>query len=164
MRKPLIILSTALLLVGLLFAGAYFCARYVCVQPVAQSTDDLDWLRMEFHLNDAELAKVRTLHEGYLPICAANCKRIAEKKQELARAQAAGTNTAATLDELRARVVALRTKCQTEMLVYFEEVSRAMPADQGQRYLAEMKRITLGAHEQVEESMSGTSGHGHDQH
>ena len=57
----------------------------------------------------------------------------------------------------------LRTKCQSEMVTHFEEVSRAMPPEQGQRYLAEMKRLTLGAHEQVEQSMSGTNhdAHGH---
>jgi hypothetical protein len=69
MRKPLLIICTALLLAAALFGGAFFCARYFCVQHAAQSTDDLDWLRMEFRLSDADLAKVRQLHEGYLPIC-----------------------------------------------------------------------------------------------
>jgi hypothetical protein len=36
-----------------------------------------------------------------------------------------------------------------------------MPPAQGERYLAEMKRLTLGEHEQVEQSMSGTQGHEH---
>lgn len=117
-----------------------------------------------FHLSDAELARVRKLHEGYLPICATNCARIAEKKQELEQALAAGTNTTTALDALRADVVALRTKCQSEMLGHFKEVSRAMSPEQGARYLAEMKRLTLGEHEQVEQSMSGTNGHAHDHH
>jgi hypothetical protein len=164
MRKPLLIICTALLLAAALFGGAFFCARYFCVQHAAQSTDDLDWLRMEFRLSDADLAKVRQLHEGYLPICEKNCRDIAHKKRELARATETGTNSAATLDQLRAEVTELRTKCQSEMLAHFEAVSRAMPAEQGGRYLAEMRRITLGSHEQVEESMSGTSGHGHDHH
>jgi hypothetical protein len=164
MRKPLLIVCTALLVAAALFGGAFFCARYFSVQHAAQSTDDLDWLRMEFRLSDADLAKVRQLHEGYLPICEKNCRDIAHKKRELARAIEAGTNSVATLDQLRAEVAALRTKCQSEMMAHFEAVSRAMPAEQGGRYFAEMRRITLGSHEQVEESMSGTSGHGHDHH
>jgi hypothetical protein len=164
MRKSLAILAVALFAGAMLFAGAFYCARHICAQQMAQSTDDLDWLRLEFHLGDAELALVRKLHEGYLPICAANCARIAEKKEELAQALAAGTNSTATLNQLRGEVVALRTKCQSEMLSHFEEVSRAMPAEQGARYLAEMKRLTLDTHEQVEESMSGTSDHVHDHH
>ena len=161
MRKPFIILSLALALAVVLFGAAFYCARHFCVEHMAQSTDDLDWLRMEFRLSDSELARVRKLHEGYLPICSANCERIAGKKRELAQAIAAGTNSPATLDALRAEVVTIRTKCQVEMLAHFEEVSQAMPPEQGQRYLAEMKRLTLGEHERVEESMSGDHGHHH---
>lgn len=164
MRKPLLIVTAALVLGVVVFAGAFYAVRHLCVQRMAQSTDDLDWLRLEFSLSDAELARVRELHEGYLPLCESNCIQIAAKKRELAEAVAAGTNTTITLDQLRGEVAALRSKCQSEMLAHFEEVSRAMPAGQGQRYLAEMKRLTLGAHEQVEESMSGTSVHGHHHH
>jgi hypothetical protein len=163
MRRPIVILFAALTLGVVMFAGAFLCARYVCVRHLAQSTDDLDWLRMEFGLNEAELARIRKLHDGYLPKCEENCAAIAAKKRELAQATAAGTNTTATLDQLRGEAAALRTKCQSEMLAHFEAVSRAMPPAQGQRYLAELKRLTLGAHEQVEQSMSGTNhdAHGH---
>jgi len=162
MRKPAVILAGALFIAAVVFAGAFYCAHYVCVQRGATATDDLDWLRMEFHLSDAELTHIRELHEGYLPKCSDNCILIAAKKRELSQAIAVGTNSAATIDALRGQVVALRQKCQGEMLAHFEEVSRAMPPKQGQRYLAEMKRITLGAHEQVEQSMSGTNHAAHD--
>lgn len=161
MRKPLLIVLAALMFGVIVFAGAYFGVRHLCVEGMAQSTDDLDWLRVEFHLTDADLAKVRVLHEGYLPICETNCIQIAARQRALALAIAAGTNTPATLDQLRGEVSALRSKCQSEMLAHFEEVSLALPPGQGQRYLAEMKRLTLGSHEQVEASMSGTNGHGH---
>jgi len=164
MRKPALILATGVVIAAALFGGAFLCARYVCVQHAAQSTDDLDWFRMEFHLSDADMVKVRTLHDGYLPICEKNCQAIAAKKRQLAKSIAAGTNSTETIDGLRAQVAELRHKCQTEMLAHFREVSLAMPPEQGQRYLAEMKRITLGAHEAVEESMSGASEHGHDHH
>jgi len=164
MRKPVVILALALVVAAAVFGGAFYCAHYVCVQRGAKSTDDLDWLRMEFRLGDAELARIRVLHDGYLPKCSDNCLLIAAKKRELAQAIAAGTNSSITLNRLRGEVGALRQKCQSEMLAHFEEVSRAMPPVQGQRYLAEMKRITLGAHEQVEQSMSGTNSAAHDHH
>jgi len=164
MRKPALILLSAVVIGAALFGGAFFCARHICVQPMAKSTDDLDWLRLEFHLSEANLTKVRELHEGYLPICETNCRDIAAKKRALKRAMADGTNTTELLEQLQVEVSALRTKCQSEMLAHFEEVSLAMPPEQGQRYLAEMKRLTLGSHEQVEESMSGTSEHGHEHH
>jgi hypothetical protein len=164
MRKAAIILFSALALGAGLFAVAFLCARHLCVQQMAQSTDDLDWLRLEFRLKDTELARIRAMHEGYLPKCHENCQRIAAKKEALAQAIAAGTNATATIDQLRADVRALREHCQQEMLAHFEEVSRAMPPEQGERYLAEMRRLVLGAHEQVEASMSATNAHAHEHH
>jgi len=36
-----------------------------------------------------------------------------------------------------------------------------MPPEQGRRYLAEMERLTVGAHEQTEQTMSEHTGHMH---
>jgi hypothetical protein len=49
------------------------------------------------------------------------------------------------------------------MLQHFREVSQVMPAEQGRRYLAEMQRLTLGFHEQIEHSMApgASNPHGH---
>jgi len=58
----------------------------------------------------------------------------------------------------------LRAQCQAAMLQHFEEVSRAMPPEQGPRYLEEMRRLTLGSHEQIEESMAGGKGDAHAHH
>ena len=41
------------------------------------------------------------------------------------------------------------------MLQHFIAVSQAMPPEEGRRYLAEMKKLTLGSHEEIEQSMSG---------
>jgi hypothetical protein len=164
MRRPLLILFTALALGAAVFSGAFLCARYLCVQHMAQSTDDLDWLRLEFGLNERELARVRELHDGYLPKCEINCAQIAASKRALNQAIAASTNSPATIESLRAEVAQWRTKCQDEMLAHFEEVSLAMPSKQGARYLAEMRRLTLGQHEHVEASMSGTNHATHDHH
>jgi len=51
-------------------------------------------------------------------------------------------------------VAALRARCQAGMLRHFQEVSQAMPPEQGRRYLAEMQRLTLGFHDQFEQGMS----------
>ena len=59
------------------------------------------------------------------------------------------------------QIAALRAECQSNMLAHFVAVSRAMPPVQGERYLAEMKKFTLGAHEKIEQSMSGDCVHEH---
>ena len=60
-----------------------------------------------------------------------------------------------------AEIAGLRAQCQAQMLQHFATVSQAMPPEQGRRYLAEMQKITLGTHEQTEQSMSGDTGHEH---
>jgi hypothetical protein len=109
------------------------------------------------------MQRIRQLHEGYLPKCHENCALIAAKKKELqATLDRAQGMTPETQQKL-AEVAALRAKCQANMLGHFYEVSRAMPPEQGRRYLAEMQRLTLGFHEQIENTMSpdASSPHGH---
>ena len=161
-RSPFIIV--AVLLASLAILGlSSLVARHVCARQLCPPGDDLAWLRREFHLSDADLQRVRQLHEGYLPKCQEMCDRIAAKKQELQTALAAGRGLTAEAEQKLSEVATLRAQCQAQMLRHFHEVSQAMPPEQGRRYLAEMQRLTLGFHEQIESSMSGgpASAHGH---
>ena len=88
------------------------------------------------------------------------------KQKPFARRQAAldrGQGMTPEAQQRLAEVAALRAKCQGNMLAHFYEVSRAMPPEQGRRYLAEMQRLTLGFHEQIENTMAPGTGspHGH---
>jgi len=163
MRRSLLILI-ALLLAGAVIVGtSCLLAQRIYVHRLAASGDDLGWLRDEFHLSDAEMQRIRQLHEGYLPKCHENCALIAAKKREL---QAELDKAQGMTPEARQKlteVAGLRAQCQASMLAHFFEVSRAMPPEQGHRYLAEMQRLTLGFHEQIENTMSGdaSSPHGH---
>jgi Heavy-metal resistance len=164
MKRPLLILAIALLAGGALFAGSYVMGRRVCEACSAQTTDDLGWLRQEFHLGDAEMARVRALHDGYLPKCADMCGQIAVKKQELDVALAGATNISAVAKQKLTELAVLRSQCQAQMLEHFIQVSQAMPPEQGRRYLSEMERLTIGAHEQTEQTMSAHAGHVHGEH
>ena len=159
MNRSLLILLGALALGAAIFAGSFFTARHTmcCEKPA----DDLNWLRLEFHLGDAEMARIRELHAGYLAKCAELCAKIAAKKRELNPLVGAGTHLTAEAQAKLNEIAALRAQCQARMLEHFVAVSRAMPPEPGARYLAEMKKLTLGHHEQMEQSMSGDSGHEH---
>jgi hypothetical protein len=161
MNRSLVILLGALALGAGIFAGSYLTAQRATVMCCVKPADDLAWLREEFHLSDAEMAHVRELHEGYLPKCAEMCAKIAAKKGELASALGTSTNLTAEAQTKLNEVAALRAQCQAQMLQHFITVSQAMPPEQGQRYLAEMKRLTLGTNGLMEQSMSGDTGHEH---
>lgn len=162
MRRPLLILLGAVVVGFAVFGGGYLLADRLCVMRVARATDNLEWLRMEFHLGEAEMARIRQLHEGYLPICQGYCERIAMAKTELRQTLGASTNVTAQAEQKLVQIGTLRAQCQAAMLRYFAEVSRAMPAEEGRRYLAEMHRLTLDYHEQIEASMApqGIVAHG----
>ena len=164
MKRPLLILVIALLAGGALFGSSYIMGRRVCEACVARSTDDLDWLRQEFHLSNAEMARVRELHNGYMPKCADMCGQIAAKKQELNDALAGATNISSVAKQKLTELAVLRSQCQAQMLEHFIEVSQAMPAEEGRRYLSEMERLTIGSHEQTEQTMSAHAGHAHGEH
>jgi uncharacterized membrane protein len=152
MNRPLVILLGVLMLGAAIFAGSYVTARRTCA-TVMSSTDDLSWLRTEFHLSDADMARVRQLHEGYLPQCMKMCAMLAAKKAEVADALANGTNVTAAVRQKLTELGELRAQCQAQMLQHFINVSQAMPPEQGRRYLAEMERLTLGFHEEIEQTM-----------
>lgn len=161
MNRSLLLLLGALAVGAAIFAGSFFVSQRACVLCQQQPADDLAWLRTEFKLTDAEMARIRQLHEGYRPQCAAMCAKIAAKKQEVTAALAGSTNLTAEAQARLQELGALRQQCQTQMLQHFLQVSQTMPPAEGQRYLAEMQRLTLGLHEQTEATMSGESGHGH---
>jgi hypothetical protein len=163
MNRSLVIVLGTLALGVVLFGGSYAVSRHVGERCLTQPGNDLAWLRQEFHLDDAEMARIQKLHEGYLPQCAAMCQRIAAKKMEVEAALNGATNVTPVATQKLAELAALRAQCQTQMLRHFTEVSQTMPPEQGRRYLAEMQRITLGLHEQTEQSMSISAGdmHGH---
>lgn len=137
------------------------CLVYVCVMTLCarqMAADDLSWLKREFRLSEGEMQRVRQLHEGYLPKCREMCGRIAAKQREVNEALAKGQAP----DEKLMELATIRVQCQAQMLRHFQEVSQAMPAEQGKRYLSEMQRLTLGSHQDIERSMDmPTSGHGH---
>jgi len=161
MKRSLLILVIALLAGSALFASSYLMSRRVCETCASSATDNLEWLRREFHLDNAEMERMRQLHDGYLPKCAAMCEQIAAKKQELDAALAGSTNITAVAKQKLTELALLRAECQAQMLQHFVEVSQAMPPEQGRRYLAEMERLTVGEHEQTEETMSDHHGHVH---
>jgi hypothetical protein len=166
MNRSLLILLGALALGTAVFAGSYFTSQRVCMSTMNHSVDGLSWLRDEFHLSDAEMTRIRRLHEGYQPECARMCALIVAKDAEVQAALGEGTNVTAEAQKKLIELGELRAQCQAKMLEHFIAVSRTMPPQEGQRYLAVMKQVTLGDHKQTGQTMPGdmSGDTGHDQH
>lgn len=163
MRRPLLVLLAALALAVAVFTACYFTAARLWAPASVGPADELDWLRTEFRLNDAELARVRGLHNGYQPECAAMCVRIGDKNRELDALLTASTNVTSAVEQKLAEVAALRAACQAQMLRHFHQVSETMPPEQGRRYLAEVRRLTLGLGDHAPMPMPGPNAPRHGQ-
>ena len=142
MRRSLFMLAAVVIVAGGVFAAGHFAASRMRVAQAHHQPDELAWLRTEFDLSEAELTKVRTLHEAYRPECDRMCARIAAANRELASVLAASTTVTPAVQEKLAAVATLRAECQAQMLRHFYEVSRSIPSDQGRRYLQVMTQKT----------------------
>lgn len=158
MNRSLIVVLGALAIGVALFCAAFAGGKHAYVMTCP--TDDLSWLRTEFHLNDAQMARIRQLHEGYLPQCAKMCAMINAKQAEVQAALGGQTNVTTEAQRKLTELAELRARCQAQMLQHFITVCQAMPSEEGRRYLAEMEKITLGSHEKIEQSMSASHEHG----
>ena len=138
------LLVAALSAAGAIFLAGYWGASRMRSVPAMHSADDLAWLGREFHLGEAELSRIRPLHEGYQTECAAMCDRIAAKNRELAAALDGATNVSPAIERMLGDIAVVRAECQARMLRHFQSVAGTMPREQGARYLAEMQRLTLG--------------------
>ncbi len=133
--------ALSILIGGLMGACAAYCLFYFAGtaahrKVLASKAPELLWLKKEFNLGDAELARITQLHEAYLPQCQARCQHIEELNRKFAQAIDSASQLTPDIEGLLAERAKARTDCQAEMLKHFFEVSRTMPADQGRRYLA----------------------------
>jgi hypothetical protein len=164
MRRSLIIVLAVVLASTAIVGLTSALTKRICAQSLVRPGDDLAWLRLEFRLSDSEMERIRQLHEGYLPKCRELCDRIAARKKELQIALDGAKSLTPAAEQKLAEIGSLRAQCQAQMLRHFFEVSQAMPPNQGRRYLAEMERLTLGFHEQFENSMSANQPSPHVHH
>jgi len=150
-----------ILLAGLFLAcAAYFCSYYAGTarshRLEGSGTPELAWLKEEFHLTDAEFARIKQMHEGYLAGCAQRCRHIDEKNAQLRALLAASNKMTPEIEQALAESARLRTECQRQMLDHFYQVSQTMPPEQGKRYLAWVQGQTIlsDTHSQMQQSQN----------
>jgi hypothetical protein len=137
-----------IIIAGLILAFAGYACVYLTCTGAQRSVEQKDgttlaWLQTEYHLTDAQLARVRELHDAYQPKCMAMCRKIDDKNAELQGLLAATNAITPEISRALAESAQLRVECQQAMLAHFYEVAQAMPPEQGRRYLAWVQQATL---------------------
>jgi hypothetical protein len=151
MKKGGLILLLGLVLGTAGFSGFYYLGMAPARQMMHQPEPELAWLKREFNIGDAEFGRIVQMHEAYLPQCATRCRLIEEQNQKLRELLAKEPGTTPEIQNLLLERAKTRAHCEAEMLKHFQEVSRAMPAEQGRRYLAWVQEQTV-LHAQAMES------------
>jgi hypothetical protein len=164
MKRVAVILLLGAALGLCAYCGFYFAGTASHRALLESERPELAWLKKEFALSDAEFARVIQLHDAYKSECMEMCRQIDAKNEELknllAKAEKLTPEIEAKLDEAGQ----LRVRCQKNMLRHFLEVSRSMPSEQGQRYLAWVQQKTfLPEHKMHSRGSPGVSSdeHGH---
>jgi hypothetical protein len=135
MKTGALILLAGLLVCATTFSGIYYLRTAESRTLMSQPEPALAWLKKEFHLTDAEYARIVAMHEAYLPQCRERCQRIAEQDRKLEKLLATQAVMTPEVRAVIAERATTRAECEAAMLEHFLEVSRTMPPEQGRRYL-----------------------------
>ncbi len=154
MKRAWITLFGGILVAVLAYFGFYFAGTAHSRSLEKSQEPELAWLQREFHLNQPEFARICQMHEAYLAGCAERCHRIDMKGEELKQLLASTNTVTPEIEKALTESAQLRADCQKKMLQHFYDVSRTMPPEQGQRYLAWVQgRTVLGeSHSQMHHS------------
>jgi Heavy-metal resistance len=155
MFKPLIPTSTSepirpgyLLLFGVIggFAVAtitFFVIHFFGTSELREMAKtpngELEWLRREFHLSDAQFQKIETLQATYAPVCDAMCQRIMEANAKLDRLMSENSELTPDVQAAMKEAGLVQEDCHQQMLAHIYRVSAQMNPAEGQRYLRMMK-------------------------
>ena len=143
MKKGGLILLLGLLLGTAAFSGFYYLGTAPCRNMMHEPQPELAWLKKEFNLSDTDFARVTEMHEAYLPQCGKRCQVIGEQNAKLRELLSKNSTVTPEVENLLTERAKTRALCEAEMLKHFQEVSRAMPAEQGRRYLVWVQEQTV---------------------
>jgi len=136
MKRGALILALGVALCATAFCGFYYAGTASRRGMLREPQPELAWLKQEFHLGDAEFARITQMHEAYLPQCQERCQRIAEQTRRLQSLLAETNTMTPEIQALLLERAKTRAECETAMLNHFLAVSQTMPPEQGRRYLA----------------------------
>jgi hypothetical protein len=106
------------------------------VRDALQKRDALAWLRTDFHLNDAQFAAIRKLHESYSVVCEEHCRAIQEAANSRNVLKAGPHPDSAAVATADRRLQELTQKCETAIAAHVRLVAAEMSPPEGERYLA----------------------------
>lgn len=113
--------------------GAYGITRQLA--PAVVAVDELDWLRREFRLDEAQAREIERLHAAYGPVCAEHCAAVYDARAAVVAAQRDHGAGSPAHQTAQARLADLEIVCQTATRAHLEAVAAVMSPAEARRYL-----------------------------
>ena len=134
------------ILVAALSAGVagFVVIRWQAAPPVMTATHgssllpELEWLRREFHLTEAQFTKTSELHLAYRPTCEELCSRIMASHDRVKKLVEVGVQVNPELESALKEHAALHVECQTAMLTHLYKTASCLSPEQAKAYLDAM--------------------------
>jgi hypothetical protein len=138
MRKGLLIIGLAIAVA----VGGYFtyyrCATAPTQAMLSGPDGEMEWLRDEYHLSDAQFSRIRQMHREYAPKCDLMCEKISKANAQLDQLIKASKTFTPEVDAALSECVTVQAECHRALLRHVYEVSAEMSPTDGARYLEMM--------------------------
>jgi hypothetical protein len=134
-----------LILVGALAVGllAFYACNFLATREIRDMTQapngELQWLRREFHLSDAQFKRIANLQSDYAPVCNEMCRRIMKANSKVDRLVSENRDVTPELEAAIREAGIVQQDCRKQTLAHIYRVSGQMDPAEGQRYLRMMK-------------------------
>ena len=151
MKRALLVL---LITLAVSLAGYFVCYELATRHSkmlLAHPDCGMTWLRGEYHLSEAQFAKIAQMHEDYRPTCARMCRRIAEANHKVNALIAANNEVTPETEAALQQWALLQNECRVAMLQHVYAVSAEMNPEDGRRY------VKMATARLVEPGMAHTS-------
>lgn len=143
MKRILAIWIFAVVVCGASYWAYYHFATVSGCSMMENSNGEMEWLRTEFHLTDAQFTRIQQLHREYAPKCDLLCDKITKAN---ARFDAITRASKTYTQEVKAALqecLAVQGECRQALLAHIYAVSAEMSPADGARYLEMMKARIL---------------------
>ena len=129
-------LTVLVLLVVATAAVTYRVSGDQEVKAAVAKRDALEWLRVEFGLDETQFRQIKELHEAYSSVCEEHCRQIQLANRERHELNAQPQADPAVLAAAETRLTELRRECETAIAAHVRQCAAMMSPAAGQRYLA----------------------------
>lgn len=143
MKKPALLIFFALAAACGVYLAYYTLATRQTRALVSAQDGEMEWVRREFRLSDAQFERVKVLHDAYEPQCMELCRKISEANAALDRLIRTSNGITPEIKAAMARCTAVQLECHQAMLEHIYRVSNCMAPEDALRYRTMMESRIL---------------------